>query len=88
MIPTPMKTEQESISKMLSVIEGVIDNHDNYRDVFSDDDLEDYCIAALLASKNHGRKYHRVNQVVNDLEGLSIGVLGAAGLDYDAMRKY
>ena len=70
-------SETQTIDKLLSVIEGVIEN--NY-DALSVEDLEDYIIAALKAHKETGRPRSIADQVLVNLEGEPNYVLHKAGI--------
>jgi hypothetical protein len=72
-------TEQQMICKLLNTIEAVISSDHE----LSNDELEEYCVIAITASKKYGRKTHMVHYVVDMLEGLPVGMLADAGLDYN-----
>ena len=80
-----MITDQQAIFKLLSTIEAMIDN-----DVeLSNEELEEYATIAITAHKKYGRKCPMVHTVIDMLEGLGIGLLSDAGLDYnDYMNCY
>lgn len=75
-------TDQQAIYKLLDTIEGLI----NADVEFTTEDLEDYATVAILAHKKYGRKCPMVQTVVSMLEGLGIGTLASAGLDYNDYR--
>ena len=75
-------TEQEMICKLLDTLEAVIERDHE----LSNEELEEYVVIAITAHKKYGRRCPMASRVIDQLEGLSIGLLADAGLTYNDYR--